>query len=226
MVFQNPYASLNPRLSVGDNIAESLIIHGLHEPKRRREIVQEMLRNVGLQPDYYDRYPHEFSGGQRQRVGIARALILKPKLIVCDEPVSALDVSVQAQILNLLQELQETFNFTYILVAHGLNVVEHMSNRIGVMYLGKLVEIAPAGSLFNSPRHPYTEALVSAIPQPDVAKARNRIVLEGDIPSPSNPPAGCRFSTRCRYAKAICREHEPKLIQEQGWSVACHFPLS
>lgn len=226
MVFQNPYASLNPRLSVGDNIAESLIIHKMHESKRHREIVQEMMRNVGLQPDYYDRYPHEFSGGQRQRIGIARALILQPKMIVCDEPVSALDVSVQAQILNLLQELQEKFDFTYILIAHRLNVVEHMSDRIGVMYLGKMVEVAPAGSLFNSPRHPYTEALVSAIPQPDLHSGRKRILLSGEIPSPSNPPPGCRFSTRCRYAKVICREQEPILAEDQGWSVACHFPLA
>lgn len=226
MIFQNPYASLNPRLSVGDNIAESLIIHKMYEPQNRREIVREMMRNVGLQPAYYDRYPHEFSGGQRQRIGIARALILQPQMIVCDEPVSALDVSVQAQILNLLQELQEKFNFTYILIAHGLNIVEHMSDRIGVMYLGKLVEVAPACNLFNLPRHPYTEALVSAIPQPDLKSGRNRILLSGEIPSPSNPPPGCRFSTRCPYVRGLCREQEPLLEEKQGWSVACHFPLA
>jgi oligopeptide/dipeptide ABC transporter ATP-binding protein len=221
MVFQNPYASLNPRLTAGGNIAESLIIHGLGEPRQHRDMVREMLRTVGLQPDYIDRYPHEFSGGQRQRIGIARTLILRPKLIVCDEPVSALDVSVQAQILNLLQDLKEQFGFAYILIAHGLQVVEHMSDRIGVMYLGKLVEVAPARQLFVSPRHPYTEALVSAIPQPVPGAARKRILLEGDVPSPSDPPSGCRFHTRCRYATELCRKVEPVL--ENG--VACHFPL-
>jgi oligopeptide transport system ATP-binding protein len=221
MVFQNPYASLNPRLTAGGNIAESLIIHGLGEPRQHRDKVREMLRTVGLQPDYIDRYPHEFSGGQRQRIGIARTLILRPKLIVCDEPVSALDVSVQAQILNLLQDLKEQFGFAYILIAHGLQVVEHMSDRIGVMYLGKLVEVAPARQLFVSPRHPYTEALVSAIPQPVPGAARKRILLEGDVPSPSDPPSGCRFHTRCRYATELCRKVEPVL--ENG--VACHFPL-
>jgi oligopeptide transport system ATP-binding protein len=221
MVFQNPYASLNPRLTAGGNIAESLIIHGLGEPRQHRDKVREMLRTVGLQPDYIDRYPHEFSGGQRQRIGIARTLILRPKLIVCDEPVSALDVSVQAQILNLLQDLKEQFGFAYILIAHGLQVVEHMSDRIGVMYLGKLVEVAPARQLFVSPRHPYTEALVSAIPQPVPGAARKRILLEGDVPSPSDPPSRCRFHTRCRYATELCRKVEPVL--ENG--VACHFPL-
>jgi len=221
MVFQNPYASLNPRLTAGGNIAESLIIHGLGEPRQHRDKVREMLRTVGLQPDYIDRYPHEFSGGQRQRIGIARTLILRPKLIVCDEPVSALDVSVQAQILNLLQDLKEQFGFAYILIAHGLQVVEHMSDRIGVMYLGKLVEVAPARQRFVWPRHPYTEALVSAIPQPVPGAARKRILLEGDVPSPSDPPSGCRFHTRCRYATELCRKVEPVL--ENG--VACHFPL-
>jgi oligopeptide/dipeptide ABC transporter ATP-binding protein len=225
MVFQNPYTALNPRLTVGDNIAESLVIHRIGERRERRERVREMLATVGLQPDYIDRYPHEFSGGQRQRVGIARTLILRPKLIVCDEPVSALDVSIQAQILNLLQDLQERFGFAYILIAHGLHVVEHMSDRIGVMYLGKLVEVAPAGELFRAPRHPYTEALVSAIPVPVPGARRERILLEGDAPSPSSPPSGCRFCTRCRYAKAVCREVEPVLEGRDGWSVACHFPL-
>ena len=225
MVFQNPYASLNPRLSAGANIAESLIIHRIGQRREHRERVQEMLRTVGLQPEDMDRYPHEFSGGQRQRIGIARTLILRPKLIVCDEPVSALDVSVQAQILNLLQDLQQQFGFAYILIAHGLHVVEHMSDRIGVMYLGKLMEVAPVGQIFRAPRHPYTEALVSAIPVPDPGAARKRILLEGDIPSPSAPPPGCLFSTRCRYATDLCRQVEPALETLEGRSVACHFPL-
>jgi len=225
MVFQNPYTSLNPRLTVGDNIREPLVIHGIGDRRRHRELVRETLATVGLQPDYMDRYPHEFSGGQRQRVGIARALILQPRLIVADEPVSALDVSIQAQILNLLRDLQQRFGFAYVLIAHGLHVVEHMSDRIGVMYLGRLVEVAPARRLFGSPRHPYTEALVSAIPLPDPGAARKRILLEGDAPSPSDPPPGCRFCTRCRYARAICREVEPPLEDQGGWSVACHFPL-
>jgi len=225
MVFQNPYASLNPRLSAGANIAESLIIHGIGERREHRERVREMLRTVGLQPEDADRYPHEFSGGQRQRIGIARTLVLRPKLIVADEPVSALDVSVQAQILNLLQDLQQQFGFAYILIAHGLHVVEHMSDRIGVMYLGKLMEVAPAGQIFRAPRHPYTEALVSAIPVPDPLAARKRILLEGDLPSPSAPPPGCLFSTRCRYATDLCRQVEPALETREGRSVACHFPL-
>ncbi len=225
MVFQNPYASLNPRLTAGGNIAESLIIHGIGTRSERRDRVREMLRTVGLHPDTIDRYPHEFSGGQRQRIGIARTLVLRPKLIVCDEPVSALDVSVQAQILNLLQDLKEQFGFAYILVAHGLHVVEHMSDRIGVMYLGRLMEVAPAREIFAQPRHPYTEALVSAIPQPDPAAARRRILLEGDLPSPTDPPSGCRFHTRCPYARELCRQVEPLLEPRDGRSVACHFPL-
>ena len=226
MIFQDSYASLNPRKRVYDILADPMRYHGLVTRETAGKRVNELLSMVGLPQNAARRYPHEFSGGQRQRIGIARALILQPKMIVCDEPVSALDVSVQAQILNLLQELQEIFDFTYILIAHGLNVVEHMSDRIGVMYLGKMVEVAPAGSLFNSPRHPYTEALVSAIPQPDLHSGRKRILLSGEIPSPSNPPPGCRFSTRCRYAKVICREQEPILAEDQGWSVACHFPLA
>jgi len=184
-----------------------------------------MLDLVGLDQAALHRYPHEFSGGQRQRIGIARTLILRPKLIVCDEPVSALDVSVQAQILNLLQDLQQQFGFAYVLIAHGLHVVEHMSDRIGVMYLGKLMEVAPAGQIFSAPRHPYTEALVSAIPLPEPGAARKRILLEGDLPSPSAPPPGCLFSTRCRYATDLCRQVEPVLETREGCSVACHFPL-
>jgi oligopeptide/dipeptide ABC transporter ATP-binding protein len=225
MVFQNPFTSLNPRLTAGDNVAESLAIHGIGDRRERRERVRAMLATVGLQADAADRYPHEFSGGQRQRIGIARTLVLQPKLIVCDEPVSALDVSIQAQILNLLQDLQQRFGFAYLLIAHGLHVVEHMSDRIGVMYLGKLVEVAPARELFRAPRHPYSEALVSAIPLPDPGAARQRILLEGDTPSPASPPPGCRFCTRCRYAKPLCREVEPPLVERDGWSVACHFPL-
>ena len=225
MVFQNPYTALNPRLTVGGNIAEVLRIHRIGARREHRDMVRDMLRTVGLQPDYIDRYPHEFSGGQRQRIGIARTLILRPRLIVADEPVSALDVSIQAQILNLLQDLQERFGFAYILIAHGLHVVEHLAQRTGVMYLGRLVEVAPARKLFAAPRHPYTEALVSAIPLPDPTAARRRIILEGDTPSPSSPPPGCRFSTRCPYAKPICRDVEPELVEQDGWSVACHFPL-
>ena len=191
----------------------------------RREKVKQMLERVGLQPDYYNRYPHEFSGGQRQRIGIARALILNPKLIICDEPVSALDVSVQSQILNLLDELQKELRLTYIFIAHGLSVVKHISDRVGVMYLGKMAEVVNAEQLFENPAHPYTQALLSANPIPDPDYEKQRIILEGDIPSASNLPSGCGFHTRCRYCRQICREQEPPYRQIGDRIVACHFPL-
>lgn len=226
MIFQDPFASLNPRMTIGDIIAEPLAAHEIGTGKSRRELVERMLQLVGLQPSYTNRFPHEFSGGQRQRVGIARAAVLHPKLIVCDEPVSALDVSVQSQILNLLEELQEKFGLTYIFIAHGLHVVKHISDRVGVMYLGKMVEIAPAEELFTEPRHPYTEALLSAIPIPDPRRQKDRIVLKGDIPSPASPPSGCRFHTRCHYAKEICREVEPEMKFDGKRAVACHYSLN
>jgi peptide/nickel transport system ATP-binding protein len=222
MIFQDPISSLNPRRRVKDIVAEPLNIWRRGTKAEREAKVRDMLEAVGIEPDAAgDRRPQEFSGGQCQRISIARALMADPDLLICDEPVSALDVSVQAQILNLLQDLKAQFGFAYILIAHGLQVVEHMSDRIGVMYLGKLVEVAPARQLFVSPKHPYTEALVSAIPQPVPGAARRRILLEGDVPSPSDPPSGCRFHTRCRYATELCRKVEPVL--ENG--VACHFPL-
>lgn len=226
MIFQDPFASLNPRMTIGDIIAEPLEAHEIGTGKSRRELVERMLQLVGLQPSYINRFPHEFSGGQRQRVGIARAAVLHPKLIVCDEPVSALDVSVQSQILNLLEELQEKFGLTYIFIAHGLHVVKHISDRVGVMYLGKMVEIAPAEELFTEPRHPYTEALLSAIPIPDPRRQKDRIVLKGDIPSPASPPSGCRFHTRCHYAQEICREVEPEMKFDGKRAVACHYSLN
>ena len=225
MVFQDPFASLDPRMTIGDAIAEPLAIHRIGDRVSRRGRVEELLETVGLQPAYFGRYPHEFSGGQRQRIGIARALVLEPKLIICDEPVSALDVSVQSQILNLLDELQERLGLTYLFIAHGLNVVKHISDRVGVMYLGRLVEVLPAQELFSSPAHPYTQALLSAIPEPDPTREPHRILLEGDIPSPSNPPAGCTFHTRCRYCKEICREQVPLPQRNGERMVACHFPL-
>ncbi|MDI7248983.1 MAG: ABC transporter ATP-binding protein, partial [Bacillota bacterium] len=213
-----------PRMTVGEIIGEPLEIHGVARGARKQERVKELLRVVGLQASDARRYPHEFSGGQRQRIGIARALALNPKLIICDEPVSALDVSIQSQILNLLDELQEQFGLTYIFIAHGLHVIKHVSDRVGVMYLGKLVEVAAADDLFADPYHPYTEALLSAIPVPNPEVRRERIVLEGDVPSPINPPPGCRFHTRCRYVQDRCREEEPALRRlEGGRQVACHF---
>ena len=200
-------------------------IHRIGSGNERREKVKKMLERVGLQPDYYNRYPHEFSGGQRQRIGIARALILNPKLVICDEPVSALDVSVQSQILNLLDDLQKELGLTYIFIAHGLSVVKHISDRVGVMYLGKMAEVVNAEQLFEKPAHPYTQALLSANPIPDPDFVKQRIILEGDIPSASNPPAGCYFHTRCRYCKQICREKEPPYRQIGDRIVACHFPL-
>ncbi len=229
MVFQDPYASLNPRKRVGTIIGDPMKIHGLGDSRQRKTQVQELLETVGLSPEHYNRFPHEFSGGQRQRIGIARALALRPKLIVADEPVSALDVSIQSQMLNLLEDLQTEFKLTYIFIAHDLGVVRHVSDRIAVMYLGKLVEVSPAEELYERPIMPYTEALLSAVPIPDPerAAARERIVLEGDVPSPINPPSGCRFHPRCRYATQVCKEIEPPLVDYgNGHLAACHHPLN
>jgi oligopeptide/dipeptide ABC transporter ATP-binding protein len=229
MVFQDPYASLNPRKRVGSIIAAPLQIHRVGDSRERRQRVQELLEVVGLSPEHYNRFPHEFSGGQRQRIGVARALALRPKLVVADEPVSALDVSIQSQILNLLEDLQEELSLTYVFIAHDLGVVRHVSDRIAVMYLGKLVELSPAEELYERPIMPYTEALLSAvpIPDPDLSEKRKRIVLEGDVPSPINPPSGCRFHPRCRYATDVCRQVEPPLVDyRNGHLAACHHPLN
>jgi oligopeptide transport system ATP-binding protein len=229
MVFQDPYASLNPRKRVGSIIGDPMKIHDVGEKGDRKRRVQELLETVGLSPEHYNRFPHEFSGGQRQRIGVARALALRPKLIVADEPVSALDVSVQAQVINLLDELQDEFRLTYIFIAHDLGVVRHVSDRIAVMYLGKLVELSPAEELYQRPIMPYTEALLSAvpIPDPDLSDQRERIVLQGDVPSPIDPPSGCRFHPRCRYMTDICREVEPPLTAYgNGHFAACHHPLN
>jgi oligopeptide transport system ATP-binding protein len=229
MVFQDPYASLNPRKRVGSIIGDPLKIHSIGDKSHRKETVEQLLETVGLSPEHYNRFPHEFSGGQRQRIGIARALALRPKLIIADEPVSALDVSIQSQMLNLLEDLQNEFRLTYIFIAHDLGVVRHVSDRIAVMYLGKLVEVSPAEELYQRPIMPYTEALLSAvpIPDPDLAARRERIVLVGDVPSPINPPSGCRFHPRCRYASQVCREVEPPLVDYGGGHLAaCHHPLN
>jgi len=224
IIFQDPYGSLNPRLPVGEIIREPLLVHKVGTKKEQEERVVEIMKLVGLSPEYLHRYPHEFSGGQRQRIGIARAVALNPKFIVADEPVSALDASIQAQVLNLLLELQQKLALTYLLIAHNLAVVRHVSDRVGVMYLGKLFEVTDTKELFDSPLHPYTQALLSAIPVPDPDVKKTRILLQGDLPSPINPPSGCRFRTRCRYAKDICAEKEPPLIDVDGEHyVACHF---
>jgi oligopeptide transport system ATP-binding protein len=226
MIFQDPFGSLDPRVTVGETIGEGLRIHGIGSRAERTERVREIMNLVGLRSYYTQRYPHEFSGGQRQRIGIARALILHPKLVICDEPVSALDVSIQSQILNLLKDLQQQLGLTYLFIAHNLAVVRYISDRVGVMYLGKLVEIAPTEELFDRPLHPYTQALLSAIPVPDPARreARRRIVLVGDVPSPIDPPAGCRFHTRCPLAIDVCRTTEPPLKPYgHGHTAACHL---
>lgn len=226
MIFQDPYASLNTRMTVGDIIGEAIDIHKLMNKKERNERVQYLLSRVGLNTDHASRYPHEFSGGQRQRVGIARALAVQPEFIVCDEPISALDVSIQAQVVNMLEDLQKDLGLTYLFIAHDLSMVKHISDKIGVMYLGKLVEIAESNELYRNPLHPYTKALLSAIPIPDPDAAANnkRIMLQGEIPSPIDPPPGCRFKDRCSYAKPICKELEPELKdQGNGHCVACHL---
>ena len=229
MIFQDPYASLNPRKRVGFIIAEPLEVHGLGTEKEVKTRVQELLEVVGLNPEHYNRFPHEFSGGQRQRIGVARALAVNPKLIVCDEPVSALDVSVQAQILNLLKDLQDDFGLTYVFIAHDLNVVRHISDRVMVMYLGKVAEVADRHQLYTEPKHPYTGALLSAVPiaDPELGRARQSIVLEGDVPSPVNPPSGCRFHPRCpRFQEGHCDVEDPPLYPFGGGHVAaCHYPL-
>ena len=223
IIFQDPYASLNPRMRVGDIVGEGLEIHKLAKGKAKRDRVMELLHQVGLRDDHYDRYPHEFSGGQRQRIGIARALAVNPKFIVCDEPVSSLDVSIQAQIINLLQELQEKMHLTYLFISHDLRVVEHISHRVAIMYLGKVVEIAKSDTIYRDAKHPYTRALLSAVPIPDMNKKKERVVLEGDVPSPVNPPPGCTFHPRCSYREAVCSQTEPPLeFSPDGHGVSCH----
>ncbi|NMB24442.1 MAG: dipeptide ABC transporter ATP-binding protein [Firmicutes bacterium] len=224
IIFQDPYASLNPRMTVGDIIGEPMQIHGIARGREKEKRVQELLEVVGLASYHARRYPHEFSGGQRQRIGVARALAVNPKIIVCDEPVSALDVSIQAQVVNLLQDLQQEYGLTYLFIAHDLSVVKHISDRVAVMYLGKIVELTSKQALYDNPLHPYTKALLSAIPIPDPTLTRERVILEGDVPSPINPPTGCRFHTRCPVATDICKEREPEFADVGGGHfVACHL---
>jgi oligopeptide transport system ATP-binding protein len=228
LIFQDPFSSLNPRLSVGETLSRVLKIHGVKDSQERENRIKEVLELVGLTSFHMRRYPHEFSGGQRQRIGIARALILNPKLIVLDEPVSALDVSIQSQVVNLLEDIQEKFGLTYLFVSHGLNIVRHISDRVGVMYLGKMVELADSDTLFESPKHPYTQALISANPIPNPRlRDKPKIILQGDVPSPINPPSGCYFHTRCPYAQPKCREEAPEFVKTgENQYVACHYPLS
>lgn len=226
IIFQDPYASLNPRMTVGEIIAEGIDIHGLYKGKERIDKIYKLLDLVGLNKEHASRFPHEFSGGQRQRIGIARALAVEPKFIVCDEPISALDVSIQAQVVNLLIKLQNELGLTYLFIAHDLSMVKHISDRVGVMYLGTMVELASSHDLYEKPLHPYTQALLSAIPvpDPDAEKTRSRIMLEGEVPSPINPKPGCRFAGRCKYAKSICKEKSPELKEiEKDHFVACHL---
>jgi oligopeptide transport system ATP-binding protein len=226
MIFQDPYASLNPRMTVGEIVGEPLIVHHVAGGKDVTARVDQLLSLVGLSPSYANRFPHEFSGGQRQRIGVARALALQPDFIVCDEPISALDVSIQAQVVNLLEELQEQFNLTYLFIAHDLSMVRHISDRVAVMYLGVIVELATRDEIYLRPLHPYTQALLSAVPIPDpfAESERKRIILEGDVPSPINPPSGCRFRTRCPLAKPVCAEDRPAWRElRPGHFVACHF---
>jgi oligopeptide transport system ATP-binding protein len=228
MIFQDPYASLNPRMTVGGIVGEPLTVHEIGTPAERRERVAELLDVVGLNPNFLNRYPHEFSGGQRQRIGVARAIAVNPELIVADEPISALDVSIQAQIINLMERLQDEFSLTYLFIAHDLSVVRHVSNRIAVMYLGRIVELASSDDLYAHPLHPYSVALLSAVPIPDpvIESRRRRIILKGDVPSPVNPPSGCRFRTRCPRARDLCAQEEPALRSfGPGHEAACHFPL-
>jgi len=224
IIFQDPFSSLNPRKTIAHIIGEPLLVHGIGDREERHARVLKLLEVVGLRQEHMRRYPHQFSGGQRQRIGVARALALNPKLIVCDEAVSALDVSIQAQVINLLQDLQEEFHLTYLFISHDLSVVEHISNRVAVMYLGKIVELADSRHLYHNPLHPYTQALLSASPVPNPTKKRKRIILKGDVPSPIDPPPGCRFHTRCLYAKDVCRNQEPQPTElEPGHQVACFF---